>query len=257
MNCNGLMFFPHETKLCDGIKIIQSRFGILGYGVIFKLYERIYSEGYYCRWDEKICRVFAFDECRLKADVVASVVESALDEGIFDKAIFEKYAILTSREIQEKFWHVAKNRKGSVIEESIRLISCDGSAPACPLPEKKSEKNNIFYMFEIAVRTNRVSEFIAGSELAGWLDFMDCDLIVEAFKICISKNKRNVDYLKGILGNFKERGIVYASELRKECGKLPRNIENSTFRNYPEGASMGEIEKNIIKKMMSEKAGKG
>ena len=253
MNCDGLSFFPHETVLSDGVRIVQSKFGIVGYGVIFKLYERIFSCGYYAPWNDRICHIFALEDCRLKSEVVDAVVKEALSEGVFDFVIFEKYGVLTSREIQEKFYHVAKKREKINIQKELWLLESDFLRQAPKAVGRDETKDSLFNRYEKAQSDGRIAEFIAGDAwLCRWLDFMDSDVVVEAINICISKNKKSVDYLKGILSNFKERGIVYVSELRTgKRDELPSNVRNSTFRNYPTDGKIGEEEKEIIRRMMA------
>ena len=47
----GLDYFPHGCIPEQNIDLIQAEFGASGYTVIYRLYEKIYSEkGYFCEW---------------------------------------------------------------------------------------------------------------------------------------------------------------------------------------------------------------
>lgn len=237
---NGIPYFPHETSLPDEVRIIQSQFGLLGYAVIFKLYERIFSQGYFTLWSDKICRLFALEDCRYKFDAVSKVIEACLEEGVFDKTLYEKFGILTSRDIQLKFFHAAKNRKNFKMRDEFCLI-CDLSdynnssphqSPCCD-SFSTGEKPHGTSM-DVQKRSNVSSagngkvdifeEFPRGDDSAydyienspifqPWLEFFDTAVIIAAFEICYRKGKKNADYLFGILGNYKKRGIVYVDQI--------------------------------------------
>ena len=55
----GLDYFELDCLLNDKIRLIQAEFGLKGFAVIVKLYQKIYGgNGYYCEWNEDILLLF-------------------------------------------------------------------------------------------------------------------------------------------------------------------------------------------------------
>ena len=84
--------------------------------------------------------------------------------------------------------------------------------------------------------------------------------IVEAVK----NNAKSIRYIEAILNSWADSGITtedaaklaIAERGRKKehqkKDKLPENVNNSSFRNYPESYSVSDKEKERIQKMMEE-----
>ncbi len=200
MSANGIPFFKHYILQSDGLKLIENMYGIAGYGVVYKLYERIFSYGYFCVWNEKICRVFSLNDCRLKSELVAKIVASCIDEGVFDKLLYKKYGILTSADIQESFYTAAKRRVGFRLKEEYRLI-------------ETGDGGDIFKLFDDA--ESKLGFIITSDVLSPWLDSFEPNVILYAFMICERKNKKSFSYLTGILRNWRERGVMYLDDLNE------------------------------------------
>ena len=82
---SGLDYFPLDCVLDDKIKLIEAEFGLKGFAVIIKLYQKIYAEqGYYCKWTKEIALLFT-KENGLNGNVVLRIIKSAIYRGIFDK----------------------------------------------------------------------------------------------------------------------------------------------------------------------------
>ena len=109
----GLDYFPHSCIPDQRIELIEAEFGLTGYAVILKLYEKIFVEkGYYCEWTTDVALMFSRKNS-VGVNVVSEIVNASLRRGIFDDDLFKKYSILTSREIQEIYHEVTTklNRK--------------------------------------------------------------------------------------------------------------------------------------------------
>lgn len=198
MSANGIPFFKHYILPFDELKLIENMYGIAGYGVIYKLYERIFSYGYFCAWNDKICRVFALNDCRLKQELVAKIVASCIDEGVFDKKLYKKYSILTSADIQERFYLAAKRRGGFRFKREYQLIqTCD--------------ERDVFELFDAA--ESKLKFISMHKELKPWLEYFDVRVIIYAFRICERQNKNSFSYLLGILQNWKKRGVMYLDDI--------------------------------------------
>ena len=99
----GLDYFPLNVVLNSKFEIIEARFGIKGCAVIVKLFQHIYgTKGYYCEWDEDVLFVFA-KRIGVGANSVSEILDTSLKKGIFNKDMYEKYSILTSEGIQQRY----------------------------------------------------------------------------------------------------------------------------------------------------------
>ena len=109
---DGIPYVPLDCHFDDDkIPMIEAEFGLVGFAIVVKLFQKIYGGlGYYCEWSERVALLFA-RQIGAGGDVVREVVAASIREGIFNKGMFEKYGILTSRGIQKRFMNVAKRRK--------------------------------------------------------------------------------------------------------------------------------------------------
>lgn len=99
----GLDYFPLNVVLNSKFEIIEARFGIKGFAVIVKLFQHIYgTKGYYCEWDEDVLFVFA-KRIGVGANSVSEILDTSLKKGMFNKDMYEKYSILTSEGIQQRY----------------------------------------------------------------------------------------------------------------------------------------------------------
>ena len=107
----GIPFVPLDCQLDEKFDYIEADFGLMGFAVVVKLFQRIYGgHGYYCEWNNRVALLFAH-KIGAGGDVVREIASAAMREGIFSKEMFEKYGVLTSRGIQKRFADVAKRRK--------------------------------------------------------------------------------------------------------------------------------------------------
>lgn len=134
----GLEYFPLDTRLHGKIEYIQCMYGMLGVMVIISLWQRIYENSYYIEYKEKSALTFSKDfgvqleilskEKKRSWEVFDEIVNQAVEEGIFNKALFEKYGILTSRSIQQNYLKAKeKSAKVEFIEDYFLLSDADCS----------------------------------------------------------------------------------------------------------------------------------
>ena len=220
MNYDGIPYFPHECTLPMPMRLVQSKYGLVGYGVMYKLYEKIFSNGYYTEWNDEICEIFAYEDCRLKTELVSEVVALCLEKGVFDREIYARHGVLTSADIQTKFYHAAKHRKNFGFEPELCLIDVDKirKSETREIGKKKhhSESEDLFNLYKKAAQVGDEVDFVKGCDaFKPWLECMEPEVIASAFELCIRKHKENEDYLFGILGNWKGEGIVYPEDIRE------------------------------------------
>ena len=116
-------FFPLDVHLSDRMELIEAEFGLIGFAVIVKLWMRIYgSRGYYCEFDEEVALMFSH-KTGVGVNAVSEILNAAFKRGIFDKTLYEKYKILTSKGIQERCMKMCSRRKRFEVEKKYLLIS--------------------------------------------------------------------------------------------------------------------------------------
>lgn len=118
---NRLDWFKLDCQCDDKIELIEAEFGLMGFAVVVRLWQKIYGgEGYYCEWNDDVALMFARKN-GLGVNVVSEIVSAALKRGIFDQGMFKTRGILTSHGIQERYYDCANRRKGEKIRPEYLL----------------------------------------------------------------------------------------------------------------------------------------
>lgn len=104
----SVTIFDNDTKMD---KLLDAH-GWIGFGVYFYLCQRAYGgEGYFYRWGYDDC---ASTSRKMGGGVSSGTVKEAvgycLQIGLFDKGLFDRWGVLTSRGIQRRYWEVVKER---------------------------------------------------------------------------------------------------------------------------------------------------
>lgn len=136
---NGIEYFPINTNFFDDDKIalVEVDHGFLGSYILLRIISKIYdSEGYYCHWGEDERKLFVKRVGGNDLDIAKldAIVESGLNRDFFDRTMFDKYQILTSRGIQKRFFEAVSRRKAQVYSEYILM------------PEARSKYANIEFI---------------------------------------------------------------------------------------------------------------
>ena len=119
----GVDYFPLDCHMNDGMKLIEAEFGLVGFGIVIKLWQKIYSgKGYYTEWARDVALVFARDNS-VGANVVHEVVRACFSRGIFDQGMYEKFGILTSEGVQERYFKAIERRSFEKIDRRYLLIT--------------------------------------------------------------------------------------------------------------------------------------
>lgn len=140
----SVSIFDNDTKID---KLLDAQ-GWTGFGIYFYLCQRAYGgEGYFYQW--------CYDDCAstsrkmgggIGAGTVKETVDYCLQIGLFDKGLFDRWGVLTSRGIQRRYWEVVKGRDvRSVISDYwlLRDDECKGLLKT-PLNPNFPERNPNF-----------------------------------------------------------------------------------------------------------------
>ena len=122
----GIDYFPLDIDFFQDEKIqfVSARFGTKGEAITVRLLCKIYRNGYYVNWDEDTALLFAKgvgDGC--SDSCVNDVVHELVKRGFFDKGIFDRFGVLTSRGIQRRFLEATGRRKKVEMDGGFLLVS--------------------------------------------------------------------------------------------------------------------------------------
>lgn len=109
----GLEYFSFDTDFFSDVKIrrISRACGPASTSILICLLCNIYRDkGYYITWDENLPFVVA-DTIGTTEGAVEEVVKKAIQVGFFNKEMFDKYKILTSNGIQNRFKSAVTRRE--------------------------------------------------------------------------------------------------------------------------------------------------
>lgn len=136
--------FDNDTKID---KLLDAH-GWDGFGIYFYLCQRAYGgEGYFYKW--------GYDDCAstsrkmgggIGSGTVREAVGYCLQIGLFDKGLFDRWGVLTSRGIQRRYWEVVKARDVRTVISDYWLLQdeeCKGLIKL-PLNSDLSERNTDF-----------------------------------------------------------------------------------------------------------------
>ena len=174
---SGVDYFPLDVTMNDKVRLIEAEFGVIGFGILIKLYQKIYKDrGYYCEWNQEVALLFAND-CKVGVNVVSEVLSALFRRGIFDRDIFEKYGVLTSEGIQRRYLEMVKRRQDSKIDDRYALVehiqseinvnnngvnASNNGINACRNAQIKGNKNKQNYSSARDARAKKESSFLPG-----------------------------------------------------------------------------------------------
>ena len=130
---DGINYFPIGVNFMEenAMEVIEAKYGIKGPAIVLKLLCKIYKEGYFIRWDEEQCLIFANKAGReVQAAEVQGIIEILFIKGILDRNSYLENGILTSESIQKVWLEATKRRKRELSELPYLMVR----------PEKESGK---------------------------------------------------------------------------------------------------------------------
>ena len=118
----GIDYFPVDVQFDDQLELLITDKGGIALSVIITIWQLIYqNNGYYIENGHDLLLLI---KRRIMVDpqVTEDIITAALDRGIFDKNLHEKYNILTSRGIQKRYVTAARLKKSINIVKNYLLI---------------------------------------------------------------------------------------------------------------------------------------
>ncbi len=117
----GLDYFPMDVEIDDKIELIEAKYGITGFGVVVKLFQKIYKEGYYHDWNEETLLLFSK---RINVDInqITAIINDCFHYKILDEKLYSQYKILTSTGIQKRYFNATNRRKELFLYKNYIIV---------------------------------------------------------------------------------------------------------------------------------------
>lgn len=273
---NGINYFPLNVHLDDKFELIEAEFGLKGFAIVVKLFQKIYGQqGYYCEWSEDVALLFG-KNVGLGGDAVSEIVRAAIKRGIFDSELYDKYQILTSRGIQERYFEAVSRRKEVEVRKEYLLIKVDqiyknvrilnenvniSSKNVNISEQKKVEESKVKEkrveekeLPRLPVRIVKLYENniapltpITLQGLDDWLNAMSEDVVEYAISEAVKNNKRNYKYIEAILRNHFNAGRTTLAEVQS-AKRAYKGNENELSINRDDNIDYDELEKIMREK---------
>ena len=128
----GLEYFALDVNMNDEVEIIEAEHGLSGFAILIKLFQKIYLEGYYYRWNEREQILFS-NRVGVDRKLLTSIVSDCIKWDIFSKDLYDRHNILTSKRIQEHYFTATYKRVDVEADKNYLMIDI-------------SDKNNIKYI---------------------------------------------------------------------------------------------------------------
>lgn len=157
---SGIEYFPLDCQLDDKFDLIEAEFGLTGFAVVVKLLQKIYAgQGYYCEWTKEVALLFG-KKIGLGGNAVSEIVEASVRRGIFDRELYEKYSVLTSKGIQERYLEAVSRRKKVEVKKEYLLINCVRNYKNVDISSKNVciNQKNVYISEQSKVEESKVKE---------------------------------------------------------------------------------------------------
>lgn len=261
---SGLEYFPLDVVLDDKFELIEAEFGLTGFAVIVKLFQKIYGgQGYYCEWTNEVALLFA-KRIGLGGSVVSEIVAASIKRGIFSQELYDKYNILTSPGIQERYFDAVIRRKKVEVKKEYLLIKHTQNFKNVVI---SSENVNIFQknadiskqskVEESKVKESKVEEGktavadfyeqnigILSRTISSDIDFylsngFEPELIIACIKKSVDNNKRTWGYAKAIINSLSNQGIKTVKDWNAKDKFSKKQVNQSHSYNMDEFDKLG------------------
>jgi hypothetical protein len=117
----GVEYFPLDVHIDNKLKFIKIKYGLEGYGIIICLLQHIYSLSYWCSVTDDDLLLLS-DELKVDFILLNEVIQEAVNRDFFNKELYKKHQILTSKGIQKRYKEIVKRRKDVEIIEEYLVI---------------------------------------------------------------------------------------------------------------------------------------
>ncbi|WP_294481269.1 DUF4373 domain-containing protein [uncultured Bacteroides sp.] len=131
----GLDYFPLNTDFMHDriVRRVMKREGDSAFTILLYTLSHLYSgEGYYLPADDDFCDELSDQLFTTDNDCVRRVLHLYVEYGFFDSALYKRYGILTSADIQRQYLFVTKRRSNRHILPNYCLIAEETEPSSSP-----------------------------------------------------------------------------------------------------------------------------
>ena len=257
----GIPWFPFDVHLDDKFELIEAEYGLTGFAVVVKLLQKIYGgQGYYCEFTKDVALLFSRN-IAVGYNVVSEIVSASIRRGIFDKDIYEKYGVLTSKGIQTRYFEAVNRRINIEVKKEYLLVQVDqkyknvnilsGNVNILGENVYRNGQSKEEYSREENIRLennkeknapivdNRLAKIIKlyqdniapivpiiADDMEKWLTKVEPDVIEWAIKEAVKSKAPNWKYITGILNNHFKVGRTTMDQINNASGAYKANPEN-------------------------------
>ena len=257
----GIPWFPFDVHLDDKFELIEAEYGLTGFAVVVKLLQKIYGgQGYYCEFTKDVALLFS-KNVGVGYNVVSEIVSASIRRGIFDKDIYEKYGVLTSKGIQTRYFEAVNRRINVEVKKEYLLVQVDqkyknvnilsgnvnilgenvyrnGQSKEEYSREENSIENNSKEDRSVAVAKSleglvkKYEDNIAPitksllDRIIKWLKNVDADVVAYAIDEAVEHNVRTWKYVEAVLNNHFKAGRTTMEQINNASGAYKANPEN-------------------------------
>lgn len=122
----GLIYFPLMTDIgnSESIRVLMADHGNDGFACLMFLWSGVYGNDYFKKFSSREKKLFC-SNFKFEIDKLEDILKTCFTEQLFNKVIFDKYEILTSRTIQEIWLDITYRRQELEIIKEFMLIELD------------------------------------------------------------------------------------------------------------------------------------
>ncbi|MDN4525352.1 DUF4373 domain-containing protein [Fictibacillus fluitans] len=250
----GLQYFPLDVDMDqdDKVALIEAKHGLTGFSIIVKLFMKIYKNGYFYEWTAKEQLLFS-SRINMELSTIEEVIEDCISWGVFNRDLLERYEILTSKGIQERYAEATARRKEVVyIDEyllvkpeqhignsriRIRLMNLDKeivsedlnpkNGDKTPMPEQPKKEKPAPNVFDLLInnriiKPENINEVMRDDiddvmETFGFEDPLE--MIQEAIKDSARGNGRTWKFVYNKLNDWRKKGYKNPREIGSTAGQ--------------------------------------
>ena len=232
----GLDYFSLDTDIFANHKVrslimVQ---GAKALTVFICILCNIYRDkGYYLEWDEERLALTA-NELGLNERAVQAVVQKATEVRLFDANMLEKYGVLTSHEVQERYFEIMRACKRKSIRYDARFLllnrqdlvnsginsviyGINGVNSVNNTQRKEKERKvsttttgkdedmaRVVKIYQGNIHP--VASPIEADKLAELIHSFGADSCIKAIERAVIRGNRSLSYITGILNSWQKRG---------------------------------------------------
>lgn len=263
---DGLDYFPLDVGIFDDEILIgiSGDFGTKGELAVIKLLCAVYQKGYFIVWNDLMQAKIA-KQLDSSKDLVNQIVARLVEWQFFDKDLFNSAKVLTSVNIQNRYFEAIKRRKSpkptlyvinvdintssDVVNDDINTQSKVNKSKVNEIKEPITNATNDLYINAREQTFNKIeTEFgrplspIELETIAIWIDedHYNFEIIVCALQEAVLNQVWNLKYMNTILINWSKQHITN----KQEYAAMKQQRSN---QNVPVGAVTSNKDKSKLK----------